>query len=192
MDYFIGEIRLFPFAAIPKGWVACNGQIFNMQQNQALYSLLGNYYGGSVASNTFGLPNLNGTVIVGTGVADTSTSYQLGNAGAGGAESIALTIPQMPAHNHFVIAANSYDTNVPTSNFLGNPNIPTSNTQTRLNPAGSSTNMYNNQPTVTTLTSLNSASITNAGSGAVHENRQPFMPMMYCIAITGGLYPSRP
>ncbi|ADZ82390.1 phage tail protein [Cellulosilyticum lentocellum] len=60
MDYLLGEITLFPYTFTPMGWMSCEGQILNIAQNQALYSLIGNTYGGNAAQGTFALPNLKG------------------------------------------------------------------------------------------------------------------------------------
>ncbi len=59
MDYFLGQIVAFPYSFVPVGWMPCNGQILSIQQNMALYSLLGNKFGGD-GRNTFGIPNLQG------------------------------------------------------------------------------------------------------------------------------------
>ena len=60
MDYLLGEITLFPYTFAPMGWMSCEGQIITIAQNQALYSLIGNTYGGNAAQGTFALPNLRG------------------------------------------------------------------------------------------------------------------------------------
>jgi len=188
MDYYLGEIRIFPFSAVPAGWAPCNGQQLSVQQNSALYSLLGTNYGGNTVN--FNLPNLNGTVIVGTGIAAKSgTKYPLGNAGAGGAEAVQITDTTMPAHTHIISSANTYDASNATDEFLGNPNTPTSSTQSNLNPNGSTTNLY--APAGQNTTTLNPKSISNVGGGTAHENRQPYMALVYCIATTG-TYPPRP
>lgn len=188
MDNYLGEIRVFPYNKQITGWVPCNGQILPIQQNAALFSLLSNNYGGDGRVN-FGLPNLNGTVIVGTGRAATGTNYALGNAGAGGAESVTLTTAQIPGHTHAINVGNTYDGSNPTNRYLGNPSTPTSSTQANKNPAGSTTNLY---VTGTPNVAMNSNSIAvTGGGGAAHENRQPFVPLMYYIATVGN-YPPRP
>ena len=184
MDYYLGEIRLFPYDKIPKDWVMCNGQTMTIQQSPALYSLLGNIYGGTTNVN-FCLTNLNGTVIVGQGRSTTGTIYQLGK--KNGAESVVLTAATIPGHNHWVHAATTYDSSNATGELLGNPNIPTSSTQTSKNTG--TTNIYAAVPSPNV--SLNPLSITTTGSNAAHENRMPYLAMCYCISLTG-LWPSRP
>lgn len=186
MDYYIGEIKLFTYNSIPSGWLSCSGQTLNANQQNLvpLYSLIGNIYGGK-APQTFNLPNLNGTVIVGSGQAATGTYYQLG--AAGGSEIVLLTQQNMPAHNHSVAATNSYNAYLPSSNFLGNPNVVGSSPQ-RTN--ASTANLYAAY-NPNGITNLPVDTVTNAGDDKAHENRQPFMSLVYCIAING-TYPQRP
>jgi microcystin-dependent protein len=184
MDNYLGEIRIFPYSRIPSGWLACNGQTLQIQQYQALFSLLSSIYGGNGSTN-FNLPNLNGKVIVGQGTSTTGTTYQIGI--AGGAASVALTTANIPAHNHTVNAATTYDSNNATNELLGNPNVTTSTTQTDKNIAAAQVNLYGAGPANTTL---NSGSITTTGTAQAHENRMPYMALIYCIA-TSGQYPTR-
>lgn len=187
MDYYIGEIRIFPFSKIPSGWTACNGQQMNIQQNAALYSLLGIYYGGD-AKTYFNLPKLNGKVIVGTGTAKSGTNYVLGNynvpVNQTGMEAVPLTATNMPAHMHAFGADNSYNNYFPTADVLGNPNTKggTVQNQGNISTYGSAIN----------LTPLPADTITNTGGGQGHENRQPFLALVYCIATSNGIYPPRP
>lgn len=188
MDYFLGEIRLFPYSNIPSGWTLCDGRSLMINANQALYSLLGAYYGGDGKTN-FLLPNLNGSVIVGQGRSQTGTAYQLGKVGAGGSESVVLSTATIPTHNHIVNAGTTYDTNNATNELLGNPNVPTDPNQTKKNTG--TVNLYAAAVT-TPIVSLNPASITPTGSNTAHENRMPYLAMCYCIATSNGLYPPRP
>jgi microcystin-dependent protein len=185
MDNYLGEIRIFPYSKTPRGWMQCNGQLLTIQQYNALYSLLGSYYGGD-GRTTFGLPKLNGTVIVNQGVAATGTHYQLGTAGAGGEEQVALTSQMMPVHNHFIEAGETYDTFLPTGEYLGNPNVPTSSTQVPKN--ASTANIYNRGGN---LVPLAATTLLPEGAGVGHENRSPYLVLCYCIATTGN-YPPRP
>src|SRR5256886_10621296 len=89
---FLSEIRIFSFNCTPKGWALCNGQLLPINQNQALFSLLGTTYGGDGRVN-FGLPNLQGRVPMHTG-----QGHTLGE--RGGTESHAVSISELPAHNH--------------------------------------------------------------------------------------------
>ena len=180
MDNFLGEIRLFGFGRIPRGWAACSGQLMPINQNAALYSLLGTYYGGN-GTTTFGLPNLNGRAVIGQGTGVSGTNYPIGS--TAGTEQVTLTTNEMPAHNHLAAANASYDLGSPSSNFFANSNTPTS-TGT-VNKA--TVNLY--APQGGTPVPLAPA-ITSSGTNLPHENRMPFLVMNYCIA-TSGIFPSR-
>lgn len=184
MDNFIAEIRIFPSTRIPNGWLPCNGQTLLINQYQAVYALIGAAYGGDAKTN-FLLPNLNGRVIVGQGVSSKSgQNYILGK--TGGAESVVLTNATMPSHNHTINAASTYDLLVPKTNFPGNPNNPTAAVlAANLNKG----NVKIYSPTVST-SALHPASVTNTGGGQPHENRMPFVALIYCIAVQG-LFPPR-
>src|SRR5882762_6993723 len=93
---FLAEIRIMSFVFPPKGWALCNGQLFPINQNQALFSLLGTMYGGD-GRVTFALPDFRGRTLIGTGER-AGESYLAG--AAVGSPSIALTISNLPAHTH--------------------------------------------------------------------------------------------
>lgn len=97
MENFIGEIRLYPYGWPPKGWAMCAGQILAINQNQALFSLLGTQFGGN-GSTTFALPDLRGRVARHTG-----GGLQQGL--PGGVESVTLVANNLPQHTHFVMAS---------------------------------------------------------------------------------------
>jgi microcystin-dependent protein len=97
MEGVIGYTTLFAGNFAPKNWAYCSGQIIPIAQNTALYSILGTVYGGN-GTTTFGLPNLNGRRVVGAGTGPGLSSYSLGQ--VGGAETVTLTMAQMPAHVH--------------------------------------------------------------------------------------------
>lgn len=180
MENYLGEIRAFGFGVIPRGWVPCSGQLLSIAQNQALFALLGVYYGGNGTTN-FQLPNLNGRSIVGTGVSKSGSNYPIGQ--AAGTESVTLTSNELPLHNHLVRTNSAYDVGTPATNFLGNPDIkgtsPVANKAT--------VNLY--VPTAGTLTQMGPC-ITPVGNNLPHENRQPYLVINYCIA-TQGIFPSR-
>jgi len=159
---FISEIRLFSFNFAPKGWAACNGQILPINQNQALFSLLGTTYGGDGRVN-FGLPNLQGRVPIHTG-----NGHNLGE--SAGEQNHTLTVAEMPQHTHVARAsAANADAPVPTNNLLASAN-----------------NLY---APPANPTNLHPASVTNAGSSQAHLNMQPFLTLSFCIALQG-LFPS--
>lgn len=191
-DYFLGEIRLFPYNKVPDGWQSCEGQVLQISQNQALYSLIGKAYGGD-GVKTFMLPDLRGRVPVGMG--NITSPNLIGPQGAvlqiavaGGTEAVALTQTQVPTHTHALCAQPS---NAPS---LG---IANSYPSTSVKPSGASPtapgapNLYA-APTATpgTIVALHAASVASDGGSAAHENRQPYLALRYCISISG-LYPPR-
>src|SRR6476620_9997321 len=112
---FIGEIKMVSFNFAPKGWAMCNGQFLPINQNQALFALLGTMYGGD-GKTTFALPDLRGRVAVGVGQSGTGTTYDLGS--TGGTEVTKLTVGHLPAHSHAVAATSTAATKKnPSSNF---------------------------------------------------------------------------
>lgn len=189
MDYYLGEIRLFPYSRIPSadGWIPCNGQLLPLNTNQALFSLLGTVYGGDGRVN-FGVPNLNGRVIVGYDpMSPLASVKKLG--GFAGSETVTLTVNNLPTHQHNVIVANSYDAMIPDAAYIGNPNVKTSDSQKATN-AGNSL-LYAPWSSQVAPISLNPNSVSVVGNGRPHENRMPFLAMVYCIATMGN-YPARP
>ena len=160
---FMSEIKIVGFNFAPKGWAQCNGQLLPINQNQALFSLLGTMYGGNGQTN-FALPDLRSRVPIHVGA-----GFIQGQ--AGGQEFHTLTLSEMPAHNHFVQAsAAAQTTNVPAGNLLASINAPQYNPPTQ-------------------LTTLHPSTITNVGGSQPHENRQPFTVLLFCIALQG-VFPS--
>ncbi len=120
MDGTIGEIKLWGGQYTPRNWAACNGQLMAVSESTAaLYSLLGNTYGGR-PNISFALPDLRGRVIVGNGESKSNTNYQIGS--SGGRETVALTIDQMPNHQHsFMVSNKSANYFSPSSSILSAP-----------------------------------------------------------------------
>jgi microcystin-dependent protein len=159
---FLGEIRCFSFNFPPKGWFACNGQLLAINQYQALFAILGTFYGGNGTTN-FALPNLQGRVPLHTGAGIT-----LGQ--VAGEASVTLLSNQI-GHGHPVNAAVTATVATAGGNF----------------PATVSTgNAFGS----TLDTSMNPAVITPAGGSQPHNNMQPYLVLNYCIAYTG-IFPSR-
>lgn len=168
---FIGEIRMFAFAFAPKGWAICNGAILNIQQNQALFSLLGTYYGGN-GSTTFGLPDFRGRVPL-----EASAEYSYGN--TGGAEQVTLTTGTMPGHVHGYYAS----INNGTKNNAGNDQT----CVLTANGASGGVPVYlPGSPSVT----LDPSGCGSVGGSQPHANLQPSLVLNFCIAIVG-IFPSR-
>ena len=166
MEPFIGEIRLVPFNFAPRGWAICDGQLLPINQNQALFALLGTEYGGD-GRTTFALPDLRGRVALGAGQASSGSSYALG--ATGGQETVALTMRQLPGHSHAVHASSGAAT--------------TKNPATAF-PAGGGA--YAAQRNVR----MKAAMIGQTGGGEWHENRQPYLCLNYIIALQG-IFPAR-
>jgi len=161
---FLGEIKIISWNFPPKGWTFCNGQLLPINQNQALFSILGTTYGGDGRVN-FGLPNLQGRspVHVGDGIA-------LGE--LGGETTHTLNISEIPAHNH-----------VP----VGSSNAATIRTATgHLWASDSTNNPYN----ATTDTAMNPATVGATGGSQPHENMSPYLVLNFIIALQG-IFPSQ-
>jgi microcystin-dependent protein len=161
---YLGELRIFSFGFAPRGWATCNGQLMPINQNQALFSILGTTFGGN-GTTTFALPNLQGRVPM-----HASSAYPLGE--AGGEDAHELTTAEIPGHTHQVNASAARAT---THKIIGNVW------------AATSTNQYATGAATTTLIP---GSIANTGSGKAHENRPPTLGLNICIAIAG-IFPSR-
>lgn len=178
MDPFLGEIRLMGFGLIPRGWLACQGQLLPINQNQALFSLLGTMYGGN-GQTTFALPDLRGRAIVGVGQGPGLSSYVQGQ--QGGTEGVTLTVAQMPGHAHLLSGSLKADGGADASDPAGA--YPAA-------PADATLPFATGTPNATMSTTALTGSTASAGSGTAHENRQPVLGMNYCIAIQG-IFPSR-
>ena len=163
-DPFISEIKIMGFAYAPRGWAHCNGQLLPINQNQALFSLLGTTYGGNGVT-TFALPDLRGR----TPVHFTFPGHPLGE--RAGEQAHTLSIAELPTHTHVLSGSGANaDANEITGRSLGTSN-----------------NAYR---APTNLTALNSGSITNAGGSQAHQNMQPFLTLSFCIALQG-IFPSQ-
>jgi microcystin-dependent protein len=159
---FLSEIRIMSFVYAPRGWALCNGQLLPINQNQALFSLLGTTFGGDGRVN-FALPDLRGRTPIHVG-----SGHTLGE--RGGEQAHTLSIAEAPAHTH-VFSASQSNANAPTP---GNAMFGTSN------------NMYAGP---SNLVNVNTATITNAGGSQAHVNLQPFLTLSFCIALQG-IFPS--
>ncbi|MFC5865065.1 phage tail protein [Acidicapsa dinghuensis] len=160
---FLSEIKIFSFGFAPKGWALCNGQLLPINQNQAIFSLLGTTYGGDGRVN-FGLPNLQGRIPTHMGNGQT-----LGE--RGGEPNHTLSIAEIPNHTHTWAATNSAaNAPGPTSNLLGA--APEYN--------GSASNLVAMYP----------GTLATVGGSQPHENMQPYLTLNFCIALQG-IFPSQ-
>jgi microcystin-dependent protein len=165
---FLGEVRLMSFGFAPKNWAQCNGQLLSIQQNAALFALLGTMYGGNGVNN-FALPNLQSRVPMHRSNDGTYVQGALG-----GEEQVTITNATMPSHNHFLVGTTTTaDVKLPKS-VLATSSV--------------TTNFYYSPPT--SLTALNPSSIGMTGQGLGHTNIQPYLTINYCIALSG-IFPSR-
>jgi microcystin-dependent protein len=161
---FLSEIRIMSFGFAPKGWAFCNGQLLPINQNQALFSLLGTTYGGDGRVN-FALPNLQGSVPIHMG-----SGHTLGE--RGGEPAHTVTISELPTHLHQAYASSNTGTlQQGAGNVLGT--IPG--------------RAYTDPSNVTTLSP---STITTVGGGQAHLNMQPFLVLNFSIALQG-IFPSQ-
>lgn len=161
---FLSEIRIMSFGFAPKGWALCNGQLLPINQNQALFSLLGTTFGGDGRVN-FALPDLRGQVPIHVG-----QGHTLGE--RGGEQAHTLSVAEIPTHVHVLNA---------TSNDGAQP-IPTANLLARAAPA-------NPYLAPANLAAMNPAAVANVGGSQAHLNMQPFLVLNFSIALQG-IFPS--
>jgi microcystin-dependent protein len=165
MEPFLGMLMVVPFNFAPKGWAFCNGQLLAINQNQALFALLGTTFGGD-GRVTFALPNMQGRNALHAG-----PGFSLGQ--VGGLESVQLSINQMPAHTHAVAASS-------TAGSVANPSGAV---------LGESA-MYRASPPDPASQAMSSGAVGNAGSNQPHTNRAPYLVLNYVIALQG-IFPSQ-
>ncbi|HEY4358052.1 MAG TPA: tail fiber protein [Acidobacteriaceae bacterium] len=176
-DQYLGEIRMVGFNFAPQGWAFCNGQIMSIQQNTALFSLLGTTYGGN-GQTTFALPNLQSRVPIHWGQGPGLSNYDWGQ--TAGVEGVQLTTQQMPQHNHLMAvngAGASASSATPAGNVLAN-------TAARGIPG---TSIYAAGSDGSTMLAT---AISFSGSSGAHTNIQPYLAVTFIIALVG-IYPPR-
>ncbi len=168
---FVGQIKMFAGNFAPRSWAFCDGQLLAISQNDALFSLLGTIYGGD-GRTTFGLPDLRGRIPVHQGTRPGGATRTLGS--DGGAETVAVTTPQLPIHSHtFQASTATGDQSNPSGACLaGSANI----------------RLYRDVGTSANLASA--TALTKAGGSQAHTNLAPFQCVHYIIALFG-VYPSR-
>jgi microcystin-dependent protein len=163
---FLSEIRIMSFVFAPKGWALCNGQLLPINQNQALFALLGTTFGGDGRVN-FALPDLRGRAPIHVG-----SGHTLGE--RGGEQAHTLSIAELPEHVHLLNATTALaTTNIPGGTLL----------------AGQSTaaNLY--ASAASNLTAMSPAAVANVGGSQAHVNMEPFLTLSFCIALQG-IFPS--
>jgi microcystin-dependent protein len=162
---FLSEIKVVSFNFPPKGWALCNGQFLPINQNQALFALLGTTYGGN-GQTTFALPNLRGRVPIHMG-----NGHTLGE--AAGSTSVTVNIQQLPTHTHAAMGANTTATTP----------IPANTTLL----ANASADIYADP---SALTTLEPATVSSVGGSQAHNNMMPYLTLNFIIALQG-IFPSR-
>lgn len=165
---FLGEMRNFGFNFAPRGWAQCAGQLLQISQNTALFSLLGTMYGGD-GRITFALPDLRGRMSVTTGQGPGLSNRSQGE--VGGRESVTLTSAQIPSHTHTTHASASASSKSPDGTL----------------PAF--TNSGSSYGTTSDLT-MSPAMTSGGGSGQPHDNMPPYLVTNWCIALEG-VFPTR-
>jgi microcystin-dependent protein len=163
---FLSEIRIMSFGFPPKGWALCDGQLLPINQNQALFSLLGTTFGGDGRVN-FGLPNLQGRTPIHVG-----SGHTLGE--RGGEQGHTLSISEIPQHTHVWNANGSAATTNTPSNTLG---LAQSTSDSAWGPASN-------------LVAMSPATALNVGGSQAHLNMQPFLVLNFSIALQG-IFPSQ-
>jgi microcystin-dependent protein len=160
---FLSEVRIMSFVYAPKGWALTNGQLLPINQNQALFSLLGTTFGGDGRVN-FALPDLRGRTPIHVG-----SGHTLGE--RGGEPAHTLSIAELPTHTHVLSGtSNNGDNNVPTGRVLAK-----------------TLGLTYTSPTQ--LVTMNTATVSSVGGSQAHLNMQPFLTLSFCIALQG-IFPS--
>ena len=168
---FVGEIRMFGGNFAPAGWAFCSGQLMPISENETLFNLIGTTYGGD-GQETFALPDLQGRIPIHAGQGPgISQSYQLGE--SAGAESVTLTVSQMPIHTHALIASSDPgNATSPGGNLLANP-----------------FNTFPYFPASGAL-QLSAQTLQPAGGSQPHDNMMPFLCVSFIISLFG-IFPSQ-
>jgi microcystin-dependent protein len=172
VDPFLGQINAIGFNFAPRGWALCDGQLLPINQNQALFSLLGTTFGGD-GRTTFALPDLRGRTAIHVGSGPGLSHYAWGQ--RGGHEETALLSANLPSHDHQLMVSNNVATtdsgkgNYLAKKTLGNDLIYETAAPTR---------------------ALGSEAISNTGSSVPFDTRSPYLGIYHCIALQG-IFPSR-
>ncbi|MES2988244.1 MAG: tail fiber protein [Pseudomonadota bacterium] len=164
---FMSELKLCAFNFAPKGWAQANGQFLPINQNQALFSLMGTTYGGN-GQTTFALPDMRGRIPIHMG-----QGHALGE--RAGADSVTLNIQQLPQHLHFIQATTAAPTtNIPSSATLLSTTAPN--------------DLYTGPGSG--LGTMMPQAVSNVGGSQAHENRQPYLVLNWIVALQG-VFPSQ-
>ena len=175
---YLGEIKIISWNFAPQGWAFCNGQFLPINQNQALFSLLGTMYGGN-GQTTFALPDMRSRVPIHQG-----SGFIVGQKGGEAAHTVIVS--EMPAHNHFlqadgVTAATSNNNTPAAGNWIGQTiGVPSQG-------ANFPVQIYSTSPSNNAMATQ---TVTNTGGSQPHENRQPYLAVNMIMALQG-VFPSQ-
>lgn len=177
MDEYLAIIKMFGGNFAPRSFLFCHGQMLAVQQNSALFALLGTTFGGN-GVQTFGLPDLRGRTPIGQGQGPVSSNYMLGQ--SGGAENVTLTINQLPSHQHVMATSAAGNTPNPTNaRFALGPKVGSG-------PNASNLNLYNSNAAEPAALMSNQA----VGGNQAFPIMQPYLAVNYLITVEG-IFPSR-
>ncbi len=179
---YLSQIIMFGGNYAPKQYALCNGQLLSIQQNAALFSLLGTTYGGNGTTN-FGLPNLQSALALSFGQAPGLSNYTLGQ--IGGTSQVTLSQAQVPPHQHFMLASTS--SSATTSSSISNAVLPGT-------PSVTNASLYANppaqgQPPLIPV-ALAGGACSTVGNNQPHSNLMPSLCISFCIALSG-VFPTR-
>ena len=175
-DPFIGEIQIYGFNFAPNNWAMCQGQLMPIQQNTALFSLLGTQFGGD-GKVTYQLPNFVGNAVCGQGQGPGLTQRSVGD--MFGSDSVTLLLNEIPAHTHAARVYNQTDTTKRTG-------LPAAGDAVIL---PESTSLFTANNTVNTA--FPQQTLGQTGSNQPHANQQPYLTLNFCISLAG-VFPQRP
>lgn len=179
MEGTIAEIRYFAGNFAPRTWAFCDGAIYNIASNTALFSLLGTTYGGN-GQTTFAVPDFQGRVGIGFGQGPGLSNYSLG--AKAGTETVTLLTSNIPSHNHSVTGSATINVNDTVAN---------SDSPVGLYPGVSAATAYGTVTDNTTMANAQSSlTVATAGNSIPLSNQQPYLGMNYIICLFG-IFPSR-
>jgi microcystin-dependent protein len=170
-NQFLGEVRVFGCNFAPVGWAACDGQVLQISQSTALFSLFGTYYGGD-GIRSFGLPNMQGNIPISQGQGQGLSQYVIGE--KGGTSDVTLLLNEMPSHNH---------------NMMADPDDAPASSPTPANNALCVGAMFSNA--TSPLVQMYNQMIKPVGGNLPHNNMMPYLTLNFCVALQG-IFPSRP
>lgn len=174
MEIYLGEIRMFACEKPPKGWLPCDGREMKVKENQALFSLIRETYGGD-GKIIFNLPDMRGMTPV-----HMPKDVQFGK--TGGAASVTLGLTELPAHTHsFQVTSAAGTAPLPTGNLLAS--------KSSASAAPAVLHQIYSDKSAKRVT-LDAVTLVAAGDGVAHNNMQPYVAINYFIAVEGASYPA--